>query len=176
MKKALKYIGLALLAGVLILAALASGQPDEFRVTRSALVPAPSDSVAALITDFRRWSVWSPYEAMDPQMKRSYAGTAAGVGAVYTWEGDQVGSGRMEITGVTPAEVTIALDFTAPFEAHNIATFSLEPEGEGTRVTWTMAGKNSFIGKVMHVVFDMDRMVGKDFETGLQNMGRALGR
>ena len=103
-------------------------------------------------------------------MKRVRSGPASGVGSIYAWESKEVGSGRMEIIESTPAAVRIKLDFTAPLEAHNVAEFVLRPEGGATRVTWTMQGPNSYTGKVMQTAFDIDQMVGRDFEAGLASL------
>jgi hypothetical protein len=104
-------------------------------------------------------------------MKRAYAGPAAGKGAAYEWDGNkEVGRGRMEILEATPSKVVIKLDFITPFEAHNIAEFTARPQGDNTNVTWAMYGPSPFIAKVMQTVINMDRMVGKDFEAGLQNL------
>lgn len=162
------FITLAVLvAGFLVLAAT---KPDTFRVQRSTLIQAPPAKVHALIDDFDRWQSWSPYEKKDPAMKRVRSGPKSGVGAVYSWESREVGTGRMEILESTPAAVRIKLDFAAPIEAHNVAEFVLRPEGGATRVTWTMHGPNTYLGKVMQTVFDMDRMVGQDFEAGLASL------
>ena len=119
---------------------------------------------------FGRWQSWSPWEKQDPAMKRVRSGPASGVGSIYAWESKEVGSGRMEIIESTPAAVRIKLDFTAPLEAHNVAEFVLRPEGGATRVTWTMQGPNSYTGKVMQTAFDIDQMVGRDFEAGLASL------
>jgi hypothetical protein len=154
--------------------AYAATRPDSFRVVRRASIPAPPENIADLIKDFHRWKDWSPWDKMDPTMKRSYFGPASGVGAAYAWEGtDKVGHGRMEILEVTPSKVTIKLDFMKPFEAHNIVEFTFAPYGDTTDVTWSMQGPSPFIAKVMGLVFDMDRMVGKDFEAGLANLKAA---
>jgi carbon monoxide dehydrogenase subunit G len=109
---------------------------------------------------------------MDPEMKRTYSGVASGKGAVYAWQGNsKVGEGRMEISDTSPpSKVTIKLDFVKPFEAHNIAEFTLEPKGDSTSVTWTMHGPSPYMAKVMGVFVSMDKMIGKDFETGLANL------
>ena len=105
-------------------------------------------------------------------MKRTFSGAESGKGAIYAWEGDRnVGTGRMEIADTSPpSQVTIKLDFLKPFEAHNTAEFTFAPEGDSTNVIWAMRGPLPFIGKVMHLFLNMDRMVGKDFETGLANL------
>jgi hypothetical protein len=159
-----------------LLVIVASFKPDTFRMERSTVINAAADKVFPLINDFHRWPAWSPWEKMDPNLKRAYSGASEGQGAVYAWEGNKkVGEGRMEITSATaPSNVIIKLDFLKPFEAHNTAEFTMAPEGTGqTRVTWAMHGPQPFMFKVMSIFFNMDKTVGKDFESGLANMKAA---
>ena len=171
MRKALAIIGGAvavLLAAVLIYAAT---KPDVFRIQRATTIKAPQEKIVAVLTDFRGWEAWSPWEKMDPAMKRGYSGAAKGKGAVYAWQGNsEVGQGRMEITEAAPSRVALDLDFVKPFEAHNKVVFTLVPRGDATEVTWAMQGPVPYMDKVVHVLFDMDSMVGKQFETGLANL------
>ena len=67
-------------AGVLLLAV---SKPDTFRVQRATSVKAPPDRIFPLIADFHGWSAWSPYEKLDPAMKRTFGGADKGKGAVY---------------------------------------------------------------------------------------------
>jgi uncharacterized protein YndB with AHSA1/START domain len=168
----LAIVAVVLLVAVAAILVLAAMKPDTFRVVRSTTVKAPPEKIFPLIADFRAWSAWSPWEKRDPALKRSYGGSASGKGAVYEWEGNsKVGRGRMEIIDAPPpSRVAIKLDFLKPFEAHNTAEFTLTPRGNTTDVTWAMHGPNLFIGKVMSLFVSMDRMIGKDFETGLANL------
>lgn len=167
-----------LLVAIVAVLVLAGRKPDTFRVERATAINAPPDRIFALINDFRNWTSWSPWEKMDPALKRSYSGPPAGPGAVYEWEGNKkVGKGRMEIVDTVPSRaVTIKLDFLKPFEAHNTAAFTMAPQGDTTLVTWAMYGPLPYIGKVMHVFMNMDRMVGNDFEAGLANLKAAAER
>jgi carbon monoxide dehydrogenase subunit G len=169
MLKTIIMLLVVLIATVLIYAAT---KPDTFRVQRTTSVKAPPEKIFPLINDFHNFGAWSPYEKKDPAMKRTLSGASNGKGAVYEWEGDHnVGKGRMEITDTSPpSRVTINLDFVKPFATHNIVEFTLEPQGDSTNVTWAMHGPSPYIAKVMHVFFDMDSMVGNDFETGLANL------
>lgn len=154
--------------------AFAASRPDAFRVQRTARIKATPDKIAPLVTDFHRWGAWSPWESLDPTMKRAYSGAPRGVGAVYEWGGNRnVGAGRMEITEASPARIVIALDFLRPFAAHNVATFTLEPSGDATQVTWAMDGRHVYVAKVMGLFVNMDRMVGSYFETGLTRLRTA---
>ena len=165
---------IALVVVVLIGAVLgyAATRPDTLHVQRAASIKAPPDKIFPLINDFHRWSAWSPYEKVDPAMKRTYSGAANGKGAVYEWEGNsQVGQGRMEITDTSdPSRVTIKLDFSAPLEGHDVAIFTLVPQGDSTNVTWTMDGPTPYIGKLIGVFMNMDTMIGTQFETGLASL------
>src|SRR5712671_1590231 len=171
-------IAVVLVVAIAIILILAATKPDTFSVQRATVVKAPPERIFPLINDFHQWRTWSPYETKDPAMKRSFSGAASGKGAVYGWEGNKnVGSGRMEILdNSAPSKIVIKLDFFAPFEAHNTAEFTMLPQGDATNVTWLMHGPLPFMGKIMHVFINMDRMVGKDFEIGLANLKRLAER
>lgn len=166
------------IAGLVIVAAavgFVASRPDTFHVERSAQVEAPPEVAWALINDFHAWQKWSPFEKLDPNLKRTFEGADSGKGAVYAWAGnDQAGEGRMTIEETRPGElVSIKLEFLKPFAATNRATFTLVPSGSGTKVTWSMDGKNDMLAKTMSVFMDMDKMCGSAFEEGLANLNTA---
>ena len=158
-----------IIAVVLIYAAT---RPNDFVVSRSTSIKAPADAIFPLINDFKRWPEWSPYEKLDPQMKRTLSGTDSGKGAAYAWEGNsKAGVGRMEIINSVPSSlVALKLDFEKPFRANNTVDFSLAPSGGNTTVTWAMRGGRPFIAKLMGLFMNFDRLIGKDFEAGLGNL------
>jgi hypothetical protein len=167
----LKKIALALLLIIAAILIIAAFQPNTFHVERTTTIKAPPEKIVPLLTDFHRWQQWSPYEKLDPAMKRTISGAPSGPGAIYEWSGNsQAGAGRMEILNASNAGVKIKLDFTKPFASHNIAEFRLEPHGDTTNVTWSMTGPQMYISKVICLFMNMDKMVGKDFETGLANL------
>lgn len=175
MLKTFAYIAAALAVVVVGILIYAATRPDTFRVQRTATIKAPPEKIFALINDLRSWSLWSPYEKKDPAMKRAFSGASSGKGAIYEWDGDKnVGKGRMEITEATPSsKILIKLDFFSPFEAHNIAEFTMEPKGDNTVVTWAMHGPASFMMKVMGIFMNMDNMIGNDFAAGLASLKAA---
>lgn len=162
-------IVVVIVAAILAYAAM---QPKAFRVERSISIKAPPAKVYALLEDFHHWGLWSPWEGLDPALKRSFSGSVSGIGAIYAWEGNnKVGKGRMEIKEASPPHrLAIQLDFLQPFEAHNTAEFTLTARGDSTDVTWAMYGPSPFMIRLMGLVFSMDKMVGKDFEKGLAAM------
>jgi hypothetical protein len=170
----LKKIAIGLLASIGAFVGVVATRPSRFHVERSARLDAPPSVVFPLINDFRRWPSWSPWEQLDPAMKREYSGSAQGTGAMYDWSGnDDVGVGSMRITdSQAPTSVTIALEFKEPWQATNTTRFSVAPEAAGSTVTWGMEGENSFMFKAVGLFMNMDEMVGKDFEAGLANLQR----
>jgi Polyketide cyclase / dehydrase and lipid transport len=149
-------------------------RPDSFRLQRAVDIKAPPEKIYGYLADFHPegWGKWSPWEGLDPDLKRSFSGPKSGEGSVYAWEGNKnVGSGRMEILETTaPSDLKIKLDFIAPFKASNITEFMVLPDGDLTRVIWVMSGPMPFISKLMSVFISMDKMVGKDFEKGLAQL------
>lgn len=170
-----RKIALAILVLVVAVLAFVATRPEHFRIERSAVVGAPPEVVFTLIDDFHQWGRWSPWEKVDPDMQRTFAGPAAGPGASYAWAGNrEIGKGRMTILESRPGElVSIRLEFFEPFAATNEARFDLAPNGTGTRVGWSMEGRNGFVGKALALVMDMDAMVGDQFERGLADLDAA---
>lgn len=160
--------------GVLLIAFLVyiALQSPEFKISRSATMSAPPARVFAHVNDFHLWEDWSPWAKLDPNAKANFAGPSEGEGAQFSWAGNKkVGEGAMTILESRPHKVIrIRLEFIKPYPATNQAEFTFSPEGEGTRVTWTMTGTNNFIARVFCTVMRMDRMVGRDFEKGLASM------
>ena len=156
-------------AAVAVVLILAYRKPDVFRVVRTTTIDAPPEKVFGYFNDFQEWRAWSPWEDLDPNLQRTYSGSDSGVGAKYAWEGNKnVGAGSMEIVESTsPSKISLKLDFSRPFEAHNMTDFTFDPAGAGTKVTWDMHGPNQCMGRIMGVFMDMDAMVGKNFEDGL---------
>lgn len=171
----LKKIALAIVVLIAAVLIFATTRSDTFSVQRSATIKAPPEKVFALINDFHSWPAWSPWEKLDPAMQRTHSGAPAGKGAVYAWVGNsKVGEGRMEILESAPSsKVSIKLDFIKPFEGHNIADFTVTPQGDTTQVNWVMHGPAPYITKLMGIFVSMDSMIGKDFEAGLANMKAA---
>jgi uncharacterized protein YndB with AHSA1/START domain len=153
--------------------AFVATRPAAFRIQRTATINAPPDAVFNNINDSHRWKEWSPWEKLDPNLQREYAGSESGKGAIYRWSGNSnAGEGMMTITDSVPnRRVVVDLRFTRPFKAENTGEFNLEPAGTGTKVTWSMSGTNNFVLKAFSIFKSMDDLVGKDFETGLAALG-----
>jgi uncharacterized protein YndB with AHSA1/START domain len=168
----LKIIGIIIIFAIAAILIFAAMQPNSFRIQRSTTIKAPPEKVFALINDFRRWEAWSPWEKIDPAVKRAYSGAESGKGAAYAWEGNnKVGQGRMEIIESTPSsKMLLKIEFIKPFAAINTVEFNLAQAGENTTVTQAMYGPSPFISKLMGLFFSMEKMVGGKYEEGLATL------
>jgi len=175
MLKVLGATGVVVAFGIVAVLILAAMKPDQFRVQRSAAVNAPPEKIFPLINDLKAWAAWSPYEQKDPDMRRTYSDVTGGKRATYAWDGDgNVGAGNLLITdALAPSKVSIDLNMTRPMTAHNKVEFTLVPAGDTTTVTWMMRGEAPYFAKIIHVFFNMDKMVGGDMEAGLAKLKSA---
>lgn len=169
MLELIALVVIVLLGAFLIYAAT---RPDSFRVQRSATIKAPPEKIFPLINDLHSMQTWSAWEKMDPGMKRTYSGASSGPGAAYAWAGNrQIGEGRMEIIESSPpSKITLRMDFFKPFAAVNTLEFTLQPDGEATRVTEAFFGPSPFLSKVMGILCNMDKMVGGKFDESLAEL------
>lgn len=160
-----------LVAGVAILAAF---QPSTFHVERSITIAASPAALFPRVNDLHQTHEWSPWKEMDPKATYTFEGPASGVGASQSWSGNSdVGAGKQTIVESRPNElVRIRLEFFKPMEAVCDAQFALQPAGGQTTVTWSMSGKNNYLGKVFCLFMNQDKMIGGDFEKGLATLKR----
>lgn len=167
--RALKILLVLVIVIVAVVALLGSVGDDTYRYERSAVIAAPPEALWNHVSSLGAVDKWSPWNEMDPNMKKSIEGTDGTVGATQRWEGNEkVGKGEQRIEEIVPnTMVRTRLKFIEPWASESDATVLLAPEGEGTKVTWVMAGENDFMGKLMGKFMDMDAMIGKDFEKGL---------
>ncbi len=143
-----------------------------FEVERRTTISASPEAIFRQLEDFHHWAAWSPWEDKDPNLQRTYAGSESGVGARYEWIGNRkAGEGRMVIAEVqSPSDLTITIEFFKPFKSEGTVRFVLDPEGDGTRVTWSMTGPKTFGTRVMGLFMSMDKAIGPDFEKGLARL------
>jgi uncharacterized protein YndB with AHSA1/START domain len=171
----LKIIGIiagVLVVGIIGVLAYATTAPDTFAVQRSIAIKAPPEKIFPLINELKTMNEWNPFAKQDPTIRLTYSGPASGKGAANSWDSDgSAGQGRLEITdSAPPSQVTMRLDMAKPMEGHNTIVFALQPQADGTQVTWSMTGAMSYVAKVICTFVNMDRMIGGEFEKGLAEL------
>ncbi|PXX45051.1 SRPBCC family protein [Undibacterium pigrum] len=166
-----------ILAAIILLLLIAfilfvATRPDDFRIERSLSMQARPEQIFPLLNDFHEWEAWSPWEKVDPAVRRSYSGPQHGQAAVYAWAGNkELGEGRMEILESQPFNyLRIQINFYKPFAAQNTIEFRLDEQGPTTLVSQAMFGSCNFMSKLMGLFFSMDNMVGKKFDEGLLDL------
>lgn len=169
----IKKILIGLAAIIVIFLIVAAVQPNSFRVERSATIAASPVALFEHVNDHRKFNEWNPWIKLDPAAKNTYSGPQSGVGAVASWEGEQVGTGSATITESKPGElVRMRMDWKKPMEGTSTVDFTFKPDGEKTVVTWAMYGPQTFVGKAMSLFMDCDKMCGPQFEKGLADLGK----
>ncbi|HSV54950.1 MAG TPA: SRPBCC family protein [Burkholderiaceae bacterium] len=168
----IKTISLVVVVALAALLLFAATRPDTFQVQRSTRIKAPPEKLFPLINDLHQFNTWNPYNKKDPSMQGTYRGPSSGPGAGFDFQGNkEVGKGSIQIVeSAAPARIKMKLDMLEPFEGHNMVEFSLAQRGESTEVTWAMHGPSPYISKLIGIFFNMDRMIGRDFEAGLADL------
>lgn len=173
MKKILLGLLAVVVLAVLGVVGLAMSKPDAIHVERSTTVTATVADVYPYANDFTLFTTWIPWTALDPGQKTAFSDPPTGVGAWYTWEGnEQVGKGKMTLLSSEPAKVVHELEFIEPFPSKAQASVLVADAGPGkVKITWAFDQQADLMTKVMTVFMDMDAMLGADFEKGLANLG-----
>jgi uncharacterized protein YndB with AHSA1/START domain len=172
----LAKILLVIILAFAVLVVVALGQPDSFRVQRTAIIDAPAPEVYKQIYDLHKFNNWNPWARVDPNAIITFEGAPAGANSIMRWDGNhEVGKGAMILTGFSPDKfVQFRMEFLKPMKATSTAEFTLVPKGDSTEVTWVMYGSNNFMGKVIGLFMDCDKIMGDQFEQGLKNLNETV--
>ncbi|QNM96007.1 SRPBCC family protein [Chitinimonas koreensis] len=161
-------LGAAIVA--VLLAAVGLALPSHFEVYRTTRIDAPPARVFALVDAPREWKRWTVWNRRDPAMKIAYGGPERGVNASWSWQSATEGNGSMTFVAIEPGrKMSYRLEFP-DFGMTSIGVVLVEPEGSGSKVTWTNEGELGMNPVNRYFGLFMDRMVGPDFEAGLANL------
>jgi hypothetical protein len=173
--KKIVYILIGFIALVLIVALFVK---KEYAVVRELTINKPKQEVfdyVKLLKNQNNYSVWA---TMDPNMKKEYRGIDGTVGFVSAWDSDQknVGKGEQEIKKIADGDrLDFELRFLKPYKSTDYAYMVTENISENqTKVKWGFTGKMNYPMNLMLLTMDMDKMLGKDLETGLYNLKTVL--
>jgi len=171
MKKALVVLVALVAVVVFAVVGMAMNQPDAIHVERSIEVAASPADIAPYAEDLKLAHQWDPWEKKDPNSKKEYSENLTGVGAWYTWDGnEEVGRGKQTIIAVEPGKVVQKLEFFAPWTGEAETALMWDGDAERSTVTWAFDQPADFPSKVMGVFMSMEDMLGPDFEAGLASL------
>ncbi len=165
-------ISIGILMAILLVVALFI--PKDYKLERTIVIQAPKDSVFNYIKHLKNQNEYSVWNKMDPKIKNKYTGIDGTIGFVSSWESEvkNVGTGSQTITKIVEGESMISkLKFEKPFKAENNTEISaIALDKSNTKVTWAFSGSYRYPMNIMKLVFNLEKMIGKDFEDGLKNM------
>lgn len=162
------YVILAIIVIIAAILLFAAMKPGSFRISRSASIEAPPAAIFPLVNNLADHPRWSPF-ARDPKSKKTVSAPSTGAGARVDFVGNCTGS--LSITDSSPSSrIAMRLQMTKPMKCDNAIEFGFVPQGRETNVTWTMSGLQPYLGKLMSVFMNCDKMVGKQFEQGLADL------
>jgi hypothetical protein len=164
-----------LLAFVITIAAIclyAAFQPSEMFFVRELAINATPEVIFPYINNPKKAEEWMPWKDSDPQMVATYSGPEEGVGATSSWDSPgQMGSGEAKvIESILNQSVKTQLTYTKPMQMSQLAEIVLVPSAGATIVRWSVKGENSFVGRLFCLFMDMDKMIGEQFEKGLNTL------
>lgn len=164
----MKKFLISLAAILALLLAVVAAQPSDFRYESSIEIDALPSEIFPYIGKLKMAEKWSPYEKIDPDMQKTFTGEDGAPGAKMEFVGNsEVGSGSIEILKVRPYQfVDLRLTMTKPMYSTSHVQYRLEKVGEKTRFIWSMAGKNSFLFKLIGLFVDVEEMVESQFKEG----------
>ncbi|OZV67969.1 SRPBCC family protein [Winogradskyella aurantia] len=167
--KTFKYILLLLLVLVIGFSIYVAVQPNDYSFSRSRMIKAPKSLLFNKVNDFKNWPSFSPWIEQDTEATLTYGKKTSGEGAWYSWEGEVLGEGTMRTLEVkNNTSIAQIIEFTAPYEATSNINWDFERSEEGTKVTWSMNGKQDFLTKLFTVVMgSIESETGPNFERGL---------
>jgi hypothetical protein len=167
LKKILIVVGVLLLVLIIVSQFL----PSKYHVERSVVIAAKADAVHPWVNNLKKWPEWSAWTAAkDPTLVYQYEGPDEGVGAISKWDAKKMGEGSMKLNASEPGKL-VKFDLNIDHGKYlSIGTFTIEPAGDGTKVTWSMDGNVSRNPVDRFLSLLMNPMMGKDFEEGLGNL------
>lgn len=168
------YIVLAIVVIIVFLVFIA---PRSYHVKRSIVINKPLPEVFNYLKFIKNQDHWSPWKKKDPNMKQSSIGTDGQVGFINKWEGNKdVGIGEQELKRIVENDVVESqLRFFKPWKSESDAYIKVNLVDENsTEVVWGFTGVNKVPSNIFMLFFNMDKVVGKDFEEGLASLKSIL--
>lgn len=148
--------------------------PKEYAIQREIVIDKPADSVFKYVRYLKNQNQFSVWANIDPKMKLTYKGTDGTVGSISSWESKvkEVGIGEQEITKITEGKrIDFALRFKEPMNDTAVGFMSTDAiAGNQTKVKWGINGVFPYPMNIMMPMMNMDKMIGKDLDKGLENL------
>ncbi len=170
MKKVLRIVLIIVVIFVAAICIMGAIMPKDITVSRSVMIKAPKEKVFQQIVMFKNWPHWSPWVKMEPTVQLTYSGTDGQPGSAYQWVGKETGTGEMKNIAVNGTKLDFQVNFEKPFKSQAMGILEATDSAGMTKTTWTFKTHSPFPMNAMMGMMNMDKMLGKDFENGLNNI------
>lgn len=169
--KILRFLGILILLLVAILLIVGLFAPKDITIERSVVVNAPQNAASDYMFRFSNFKSWSPWQDLDSNMTSSIEGNDGQVGCKYSWSGKEVGVGNMVVTNRTAEEMDVDLNFVKPFEKHSKSLWKVVDAGNHqSKISWSFSSHYGFPWNGLMMIMGMKKMMGKDFDKGLNKL------
>ncbi len=151
---------------------------DDYLVIREVVINRPKQDVFNYIKLVKNQTNYNKWVMMDPNAKLDFTGTDGTEGFVFAWDSENknAGKGTQTITKIVEGNrIDLGLHFIKPFEGNSNAYLTTDSVAANqTKVKWGFAGQMKYPMKVIGVFMNMEKMMGKDLQTSLDNLKGVL--
>lgn len=163
---------------ITFIAFLHAWSKKDYDISRTVMINRPKAEVYAYIRQLQKQPLWMPWFLNDPKVVIKFKGEDGKEGAASYWKGNNRIEGIQKITKIRDGKLLeTQLLFLRPYKSLSLNYMAVkEIEADRTKMVWGLKGVHRFPASVMMLFYGMDRAVGKDFETGLNNLKTILER
>jgi len=170
-----KRILLGLVIVVVLLTVVGFMLPGSYRVERTQTIKAKPEVAFAVVNNLKTWQEWTAWTvARFPDMKMEFTGPESGMGAGYSWSGKSCGSGKIHIT---KADASSLIVYDLDFEQGRMVSkgeITFASDGDNVKVKWSNYGELGANPVSRWFGLLMDRFMGPDFQTSLDNLKKRV--
>lgn len=176
--KILLWIVIVLAGIIVIFLLIGLFSKKSYTIAREIIINKPKAFVFDYLKLLKNQNKFSKWARIDPNMKTTFTGTDGTAGFISAWDSEDknVGKGEQEILKIVDGErVDYEIRFLKPFKSTSWAFITTSRVNENqTRVHWEFNGNMKYPANLMLVFMNMEKMIGDDLQTGLENLDEIL--
>lgn len=165
------YILLSLILVVLIRAAFVS---NDLLIEKQITIVRSAQDVFEYVKLLRNHRYFNKWTMTDPNVQITYTGSDGEPGFSSYWTSNikNVGEGTQSIVSIVAnSRIDYKLEFVKPFKDTAGSYVAIESSADGACIVkWGFTGKRNFMQKIMHVLFNLEKMLGNDLQISLENL------
>jgi uncharacterized protein YndB with AHSA1/START domain len=162
---------LLIIAGILLAALLIVPlfSPSPAGVSEEIEIALDPCEIFPLVASFHHRDAWDPWITSDSTAVVTISPNPGYVGSTYGWEGNQIGTGRMEVIEVKENRYILSSLWFGDLKTPSRVEWTFEPVEGGTRLRWSFSQETTYPLGRLGMMFGKG-FLKKSFETGLSNL------